>query len=328
MWVILSILLLVPLAGLVYLATLDGSFRVRRSLEMQSPIEAAFAAVVDLKTWPEWSPWLMHEPDTELVYSENYRDEGGYYSWDGKIVGAGRLSHETIKPNSSIRQQIEFLRPFKSSSRVNWEFEARDGATLVSWEMEGRMPFLFRFMAKRMEPMISRDYDLGLALLSGYLNSASPHPRIAFVGKQKLDDFSYWSIPSNGNLRQLEASRQPNIDALTAAAGGKSGLPLTLYHGFDPMASDYRAEVAISIGDATPASNYTRREFSGGNYFELSLRGDHRFIPLAWHALSCHCRMHKITVDNSRPALEIYHDDSSTVEDSNQIKTALYLPIR
>ena len=60
----------------------------------------------------------------------------------------------------------------------------------------------------------------------------------------------------------------------------------------------------------------------------MTLRGAHAFLPLAWHALGCHCRMHKIKIDRSRPALEIYHDDPATTDDSNQVKTALYLPIK
>lgn len=328
MWIVLIAIAALLLAGLVYLASLDGSFRVRRSLEIDAPLDAVFAAVVDFKTWPQWSPWLMHEPDTQLVYSDDYRQEGGYYQWNGKRVGAGKLMHVSIKDNSSIRQQIEFLRPFKSTNQVGWEFDPRGEKTLVSWEMQGRMPFLFRFMATRMEPMIGRDYDLGLALLNGYLNGAAPHPSISFVGRQKLDNFSYWAIPCNGNLRQLEAARQPNIDALRSAAAGKTGLALTLYHQFDPLAPNYRAEHAVPISDTTPDSNYTRREFSGGEYFQLSLRGEHRFIPLAWYALASHCGMHKIKVDKSRPALEIYHDDPASCEDGNQITTALYIAIK
>ena len=50
-------------------------------------------------------------------------------------------------------------------NQVDWEFENSGDSTLVSWEMSGKMPFLFRFMAKRMEPMLARDYELGLALL-------------------------------------------------------------------------------------------------------------------------------------------------------------------
>lgn len=270
----------------------------------------------------------MHEPDASIVYSDDYQNEGGYYTWDGKVVGAGKLSHVNIKPHVKIEQQIEFTRPFKSVNQVIWNFEDQDGRTLVSWEMSGCMPFLFRFMARRMEPMIGSDYELGLALLNGYLNSASAHPTISFVGAQQLEDFSYWSIPCNGNLRQLESARQPGIDALFAAAAGKSGLALMLYHQFDPQASNYRAEIAIPVSDDTPGSNYTRREFKGGSYFHMTLHGDHRFIPMGWYALSCHCRMHGIKLDKSRPALEIYHDDPAQTQDSNQIATALYMPIR
>lgn len=328
MWITLAILVALPLAALIYLATLDGTFNVRRSLEIRAPADSVFDVVVDLESWPHWSPWLIHEPGTKLVYSDDCKREGGHYSWDGKVVGAGRLTHISIKPGRSIRQQIDFERPFKASNEVAWEFEARGDRTLVSWEMHGRMPFLFRFMTRKMEPMISRDYDLGLALLSGYVNGAAPHPQLAFGGRQKLDAFSYWSIPCRGNLRQLEATRQSNIDALMAAAAGKTGLALTLFHQFDPMASSYDAEVAIPITEQTPASNYTRREFGGGDYFRMTLHGDHRFLPLAWYALGCHCRMHGIKTDRSRPALEIYHEDPGATDDSNQITTALYIAVR
>jgi len=328
MWIALAIVAGIMLVAVIYLASLDGVFRVRRSLEIEAPVEVVFAAIVDFKSWPQWSPWLMHEPDTHIDYGDDYQREGGYYSWDGKVVGAGRLTHVSIKPNTNIRQKIEFTRPFKSVSEVCWDFEEQDGRTLVHWQMEGGMPFLFRFMTRRTEAMIVRDYDLGLALLNGYVNDAAPHPKITFVGTQELEDFSYWAIPCNGNLRQLEASRQSSIEALRAAAAGKTGLALTLYRQFDPMASQFRAEVAIPVSDSTPQSNYTRREFQGGRYFRMTLHGEHRFIPLAWYALSCHCRMHKIKLDRTRPSLEIYHDEPDQVTDSNEITTALYIPIK
>ena len=328
MWIALGILATVLLAGVIYLASLDGNFQVRRSRDIDAPLSSAFDAVVDLKSWPEWSPWLLHEPDAELVYSNDYQQAGGCYTWDGKVVGAGRLCHVEINPGGSIRQKIEFLRPFRSSSEVNWDFAAEGERTRVSWEMRGRMPFLFRFMSKRMEPMIARDYDLGLALLGGYLNGDSPHPRLAFIGRQSLDDFSYWSIPCRGNLRQIEASRQTSIENLIDAADDRHGLALTLYHRFDPTASTYNAEFAIPVVDSTPPSNYSRRAFAGGEYFQLSLHGAQEFIPLAWHALTSHCRMHRIRVDRSRPALEIYHEIPASGADANQAATALYIPIR
>jgi hypothetical protein len=327
MW-ILAAIAVAMLAPLIYLACLDGGFRVRRSIEVEAPIEQVFAAVVDLGCWPQWSPWLLHEPDAELTYSDDCRVEGGYYSWAGKAVGAGKLTHLEIRPNRSIHQQIEFLKPFKSVNRVDWEFEKLGDKTLVSWEMNGKMPFLFRFKARNVEAMIGRDYDLGLALLGGYLNPAMAHPVLVIAGPEKLEGFGYWAIPCNGNLRQLQAARRSSIETLRGNPAARVGLSLTLYHGFDPYAAQFQAEIAVPVNDNPPPSNYRLRRFTGGQYIKMTLRGDLRFVPLGWHALCSHCRLHRLKVEPKRPALEIYGDDPGAAADSNQTTTTLYLPIR
>jgi effector-binding domain-containing protein/uncharacterized protein YndB with AHSA1/START domain len=327
MWILTAIAITV-LAPLIYLASLNGSFRVRRSLEIEAPLEQVFAAVVDLKSWPQWSPWLLHEPDAELIYSDDYQAEGGYFSWAGKVVGAGKLTHLEIRPQRSIHQQIEFLKPFRSVNQVDWEFEKLGGKTLVSWEMSGRMPFLFRFMAKRMEPMIGRDYELGLALLGGYLNRAMAHPVLVIAGPEELEDFGYWAIPCIGNLRQLEAARRSSIETLRGNAAARIGLSLTLYQGFDPYAAQFQAEIAVPVNDNPPPSNYRLRRFAGGQYIKMTLRGDLRFVPLAWHAVASHCRLHKLKIEPQRPALEIYGDDPGVAVDDNRTTTTLYLPIK
>ena len=124
MWIALIIVALIVASGVLYLAILPGRFTLRRSLEVAAPVESAFAAVVDLKSWPFWSPWLLHEPDARLTFSDDCQNEHGYYEWDGDLVGAGRLTHVRIDPNQRIEQQLEFRRPYKSTSRIDWAFEA------------------------------------------------------------------------------------------------------------------------------------------------------------------------------------------------------------
>ena len=314
--------------ALIYLASLDGNYRIRRGLLIDAPVKQVFAAIRDLKTWPEWSPWLLHEPDAIIIYSKNCNQEGGFYSWDGKLIGAGKLTHLKINPGSSIDQQIEFIRPFKSLNQVNWYFENNNGSTAIEWEMIGSMPFLFRFMKKRIEPMIIKDYDLGLALLNGYLLPATPHPSISFGGTESLDNFHYWSIPFSGNLRDMQTIRKPGLIALEAAAGENAGLGLTIYHRIDWRLSHYRGEIAIPVTESSAQSNYTNRQFNGGNYFKVEVLGDHDFLPLAWYAAFSHCRMHKIKLDKSRPSLEIYHDNPAAIDDSKTIKTILYVAVK
>ncbi len=57
------ILLLIVVFLLLYLATLKGSYSIRRSQLINSDIETVFNKMIDLKSWPEWSPWVIHEPE-------------------------------------------------------------------------------------------------------------------------------------------------------------------------------------------------------------------------------------------------------------------------
>ena len=243
------------------------------------------------------------------------------------MIGAGKLTHVTIRSQPSISPEIEFLRPYKSIARILWEFEPGENGTLVSWSINTEMPFLFRILARRMQAMIERDYELGLALLGGYLDTETAYPTIAFAGNEELQDFNYWAIPSNGNLRQLEAARRPGVEILQNVLGSNAGLALTLYYQFDPLGSHYQAEIAVPVADNMPLSNYRRREFKGGRYFKMTLHGDLQFLPLACHALHSHRRMHKQKLDSTRPALEIYHDDLTQIPDTGSCTTALYIPI-
>jgi hypothetical protein len=328
MWILLGLIVAILLTALIYLACQKGHFQVRRSLEIELPVEAVFAAVLDLKTWPHWSPWLLHEPETSLHFSENWQDEGGYYSWDGKLVGAGKVTHLEIQSGRAIHQQIAFQRPFKTVNQIYWKFENRASHSLVSWEMSGRMPFLFRTMTRRMESMIGRDFELGLVLLGGYLNDSTAHPVLEFIGTEELQDFYYWAIPCNGNLRQIEAARRSSIDRLRSSAATRIGLSLMLYHQFDPLGTHFQTEIAIPVGNNAPLSNYQQHSFSGGHYLKMTLLGDLKFLPLAWYALATHCRLHKIKSESTRPALEIYQVDPGKSAFGSPSVTTLYLPIR
>ena len=79
--IVIVILIAIPL---IYLATLDGNYKVRRSLEIAAGQQTLFDKIRDFKSWSDWSPWLMHEPDTILAFSDTPDQEGGWYSWDGK----------------------------------------------------------------------------------------------------------------------------------------------------------------------------------------------------------------------------------------------------
>ena len=211
------LLLVLLLAGcLVYLFCLDGKYEVKRTKLINSDIDAAFDKIRDFRSWQDWSPWLIHEPDTKLKFGENCDQEGGYYTWDGNLVGAGMLRHVSFNAPHRIDQQIEFTRPFKSICKVSFEFQEKGNQTAVTWAMCGEMPFLFRFMTRKTVDMISKDYDLGLAMLAGQLDSNAEFPRIYFDGETNLK--RKYSLCKNfeGGLAAMESTMKVEFPNLVA----------------------------------------------------------------------------------------------------------------
>ena len=333
MTAVIIIIALVIALPLVYLATLNGNFSVRRSLEIAAEPKVVFDKIRDFESWKDWSPWLMHEPDTQLTYSDSPDQEGGWYSWDGKIVGAGKLIHERFTGTEKIEQRIEFTRPFKSVSRVWWKFEPVEGGkTLVHWNMAGSMPFLFRFMAKKIPEYINKDYDTGLRLLRGELVPGAEVPEIAFQGPVELEAQHALSIPFEGDLEAMKMATADGFPRLGHYADEQgleaAGCPFTIYHKVDMKEMYFVCDMALPVPAETRSSEFEMKTYPGGRFFKTTLRGSYEFLEFAWYHAYSHLQMAKIKPDMRRASMEVYENDPETVNHTNEIETAIYIPIK
>ncbi len=328
--IVVAAIIAIPL---LYLTTQDGRFTVRRSLPIAVAPKAVFDAIRDLRSWPEWSPWLMHEPDTRLTYSDAPDTEGGWYHWDGRLVGAGRLTHERFTGEQRIDQRIEFERPFKSVNRVWWELEAQqDGTTLVHWNMAGRMPFLFRFMAKRIPDIIGKDYLTGLYLLRARLLPDAEAPRIRFEGLQEIPEQTALTLPFEGHIDAMKQAMMEGFprlgDYVKAQRLTPTGPPFAVYRKIDPRNLHFSGDMAIPVRADTASSEFVVKTVPGGRYYRITLKGSYDFLDLAWHQAYIHLRMLKLKPHHRRASLELYENDPTAVAHSNEIVTSILIPIR
>ncbi|MEW8078383.1 MAG: SRPBCC family protein [Candidatus Thiodiazotropha endolucinida] len=328
--IVIAVLIAIPL---IYLATLDGSFAVRRSLEIGVDQKTVFNKIRDFRSWSDWSPWLMHEPDTTLDFSDTPDREEGWYSWDGSIVGAGKLTHEKFSGEEKIEQRIEFLRPFKSVSRVWWEFEPKgEDKTLVHWNMAGSMPFLLRFMAKKIPAYIGKDYDTGLYMLRGTLEADAEVPRMSFDGPVELPEQAALTLHFEGHLEAMKKAMTegfPRLGHYVDEHGlTATGCPFSIYHKVDLKTMHFDCDMAIPVAPETTSTELEVKRFSGGRYYKTTLRGSYEFLELAWYQAYAHLQMSKIKPLHKQASREMYENDPATVSHSNEIVTSIYIPIK
>jgi hypothetical protein len=269
-YVILAPIAVIALV-LGYLALQPGEIRVRRSLLIKRDRAEVFNEVRDFRTWPQWSPWMLHEPDARLDYGDSPDQQGGWYAWDGKLIGAGRITHLRLEVPERIEQRIRFTRPFKSTSAVSWEFVEDPSGTEVVWSMRGRMPFMLRFLAPIISAGVDKDYEIGLALLRARLDPSADRLQIRFIGETEYPAQSALTIPFQGSLDAMVAAMKQGLPRLASAAAERgidaAGPLFSAYHKADPKRDHFECDIALPVPDGTDPGEFAMRRLGGGRYY-------------------------------------------------------------
>ena len=304
---------------------LSVGYTVDVSATIEGPQSQVDAMIGDFEHWPQWSPWLLQEPDAQITLTSP-RANGGEYRWQGRMIGAGVVRHVSRAPDHQFVMAMRFLRPFKAHAR--WVFATTaldDQRTEVRWTMQGRLPLSMAPIRHWMSKMLAVDFELGLARLGGCINPQSPHPVITFGEPEDRASFHALSSRHQTTLAALPQLIGPAFDTLVAEAHDKGiDVPVAVYHRIDAKSTSVDLEATVPVQETTPGAVLIR----GGYYFKVVLKGDYRFLKVAWHAAYGQARMRKFKWDSSSPALERYVIGRAQSADSNDWVTELYLPIK
>lgn len=163
---ILFFLLILFVGGSLYLATLDGTYDVKRTRVIKAPVSLVFSIVNDYKTWQYWGPW--QEIDSTIVYEfpSTTVGVGATYSWKGSS-GNGSMENIATVFNESIDDVVHFEGQGDASGY--WRFKKMEEGVEVTWGIKGEMPFLARFMAAKMDAEVGPMFERGLELLQNYV---------------------------------------------------------------------------------------------------------------------------------------------------------------
>lgn len=327
-----TVVLLIAVAVIVYAVATEGEYRVEESATISAPREDVFGAVLDLRKWPDWSPWLMHEPGCELTYSDSPAPdaEGGSYEWKGKRMGAGKMEHASVKAPERIEQRLTFVKPFKSVAHVTWSFEGDGDGTWVTWVMEASMPFLFRIMTPMVKRMISSDYRLGLRQLERETDPSSERFSFEFPGVSEVPAARCAYSPYSGSVEGLKKELGEVFPKLMKAAkdgdGNVPGPPMGVCRKMDVKNGriDYEAAVPTS---RESVEGFEVKEYPASTCNKVVLKGSYDLLPLAWHVAFANAGVNRLKVDKSKPPFEVYENDPESVEPS-EVLTSVHIPIR
>jgi len=165
---ILTVLVIIIAAVLVYAATRPNDFVVTRTATIKAAPEAIFPLINDFSRWPAWSPYEKLDPDMKRTLSGAQSGKGATYAWEGNgKAGKGRMEIVSSVPSSQVALKLDFEKPFRANNSVDFTLTPSGDTTAVSWAMRGSRPFIAKLLGLFMnfDTLIGRDFETGLANL-------------------------------------------------------------------------------------------------------------------------------------------------------------------
>lgn len=150
------------------------TYTVTRTQHIAASPETVHEHLIDLRRWEAWSPWEDLDPDMRRTYGGGAWGVGAWTEWEGnRRAGKGRMEIIAADP-STIRIDLQFLKPFRSHSNTVFDLQPDGDGTLVTWSVTGANTRMTRVMGlfTSMDRMLGPDLEKGLAQLRSEVEAA------------------------------------------------------------------------------------------------------------------------------------------------------------
>ncbi|MCB0685129.1 MAG: SRPBCC family protein, partial [Saprospiraceae bacterium] len=235
---------------------------VSKSITIDAPTHRVFSIINNFHHWSIWSPWLVAEPESQL----HVREDGKFYAWEGKRVGAGEMTIIDENPETTVDYDLTFLKPWKSTAKVRFLIEPVSQKTKVTWLMDSRLPFFLFWMKKSMEAFVGMDFTRGLNMLKEYIETGKVSSELNFIGQSLYPGSKYFGITTESTISRVGADMQEDFKKIGAFLQDKGIKPahqlFSMYRKWD-MVKDkviYTAGVPVNEIPADLPSSFISGE--------------------------------------------------------------------
>lgn len=308
------------------------ALNLEKSITIQKPVDQVFSTVADFKSWPLWSPWLCQEPECKTDIGGTAGTVGHWDTWDGKFIGSGKNTISEIEKNKKIICNLEFLKPWKSTSRVEFFFEGTGSSCKVTWTMQGSLPIFMFFFKKMMTALIASDYERGLQMLKEYCETGKVLSKVEVKGVVSKNGFYYVGKRVPCATKDVGPSMQKHFGELDGLIkSGKIPAPkfgFSFYHKFDFVNGqcEYTAGMAYDKSVEAPAG-LVSGHIENHHAIEVDHFGPYKHLGNAWMTAYGRQRGMKKKLLKKIDSYEIYKTMPGMVSD-DKIHTEIFLPVK
>lgn len=329
-------LFVIVLLAVVATFFLPSDVHVERDRVIESTPDVIYIQVADVKNWPAWMPWLKHDPNMKMEYSENTVGAGAWYSWtsDNPDVGSGKLTILEAEENKSLKTQIEFVG--MGTSNGTWTFVEEGEGTKVTWGYDGDVssPMVIgKFLGLFMDGMLGPDFESGLASIDSIVKLIPPAPAYTIeIVEETVESSPYLGVSDSCMiLPDSFASAYGRCfgmigGAIYAQGVNMAGMPFVIADRWAPETGWYWFTAAIPVDSAVAG---TETVVGGMSYAGNVVRGVHvgpyDNLEASHHEIDKYMKDKGLTMTGN--PWEQYVDDPTTVAPA-ELRTYIFYPVQ
>lgn len=158
-WVLLFVLVIAAVILAVGMFVLDGKYDLTRTITIKAAPEAVHKQVGDLREWPNWLPFIKHDPSVKTTI-ETPTGVGAHQHWTSDH-GNGKLTFTATDEQKGVEYTMVFDEKWPAQGSITYAKAGDD--TQVTWRMTGQNSgVLGNWMAFIMPRMVGPKFEEGL----------------------------------------------------------------------------------------------------------------------------------------------------------------------
>lgn len=332
------LVLILFIAGSIYVATKDGDFSAESSRNIKAPAPLLYREIADLSNWQTWKGWSTRE-GINLELSDNTSGEGAQISWKADNMRNGKIITTSAIPNLKLEQEVIIKTPTgQATGNITWTLEPNNGHTKVTWNLSGSQTFkeklAFTLQDEGMTEIFQPIFEESLKNIEENVIRKMEIYSINVDGVTEHGGGYYMYMTTAAKLGEVNTRALEMIDQVSLYMQKNnisiSGKPFVIYNQRDERSGTtiFSAAVPTPSQVITPSgSNVLNGLLRPQKAIKTTLKGNRKNAAEAWEATYRYMEENELQVDQQGQPFEIYLTNPAEVDNPAQWITEVYIPV-
>lgn len=330
---IFLLLLLVTIGLVVFIATQEGKYDIKKERVIKVPRTTLYNYINDYRNWENVG--ILTDNDTTAIYSFSQTTSGKNAKTNWKLNGSeGEVKTITAADNDSLVQKAVID---GQPSDISWSFKDTVGGTKMFVRIKGELSFqdkAYAVLRGGVQEKLESKLEAGLKNLDNFL--------VHELGAYKVNVQGVVTKTGTFYLKHSVTSGIADVGKKSSEALNKllhfvkenkiatNGAPFNLYKKYDVPGNIAEFAVCVPIKEeifTMPGSEYEGAKMEPFQAMKVTLKGDYSHLKKAWDAGYKEISLKAIQLNTTGLAAEVYTKGMQQTKRPSQWVTDIYIPV-